>query len=220
MSCVGCRRGSDLVLLWLWHGPATVAVIGPLAWELTNAKGVALKKQTEKEKENAKLTPNHLPEAYWPICMQFWKVPLCHLWGFVYQCIDEHGWQRKQLAQARLEWKNPVASLQCISCFWYMHTSMCTFIVVGSLFSPPPTIYYEIVSAFFFFFLWLHLQHMEVLRPEVKSELQLPAYTTATVMPDPSHICDLSSLQQGWILNLLSEDGDQTCILTNTILGS
>ena len=32
---------------------------------------------------------------------------------------------------------------------------------------------------------------MEVPRLGVKSELQLPAYTTAPEMPDPSHICDL-----------------------------
>ena len=40
-------------------------------------------------------------------------------------------------------------------------------------------------------------QHMEVPRLGVKSELQLPAYTTATVTPDLSHICELhhSSLQ-------------------------
>ena len=32
---------------------------------------------------------------------------------------------------------------------------------------------------------------MEVPKLEVTSELQLPAYTTATAMPDPSRICDL-----------------------------
>ena len=44
-------------------------------------------------------------------------------------------------------------------------------------------------SFFFFFsllfFLGLHLQHMEIPRPGVESELQLLAYTTATAMPDP-----------------------------------
>ena len=35
MSCgVGRRCGSDSALLWLWSGPAAVALIGPLAWEL------------------------------------------------------------------------------------------------------------------------------------------------------------------------------------------
>ena len=37
---------------------------------------------------------------------------------------------------------------------------------------------------FFFFFLGLHLWHTEVPRLGVKSELQLPAYVTATAMPD------------------------------------
>ena len=52
---------------------------------------------------------------------------------------------------------------------------------------------------------------MDVPRLGVESELQLPAYTRATAMPDPSHVCDphLSS-QQCWILNPLSKARDQT----------
>ena len=58
-------------------------------------------------------------------------------------------------------------------------------------------------------FLQLHLQHMEVPRLEVKLELQLPIYTTATATPDLSCICDLrSSLWQRWILNPLSKARD------------
>ena len=46
-SCgVGCRRGSDPVLLWLWRRPAAISPIGPLAWELPYAGGVALKRHT------------------------------------------------------------------------------------------------------------------------------------------------------------------------------
>ena len=40
-------------------------------------------------------------------------------------------------------------------------------------------------------FLGAHLQQIEVPRLEVESEQQLPAYTTATAMPDASHVCDL-----------------------------
>ena len=48
----------------------------------------------------------------------------------------------------------------------------------------------------------------------VESEQQLPAYATAIVMPDPSHLCDLyHSLRQHQILNTLSKTGDQTCSL-------
>ena len=46
-----------------------------------------------------------------------------------------------------------------------------------------------------FFFLGLHLQHMEVPRLGVESELQLQAYATATATPDPSRTCDLYTLQ-------------------------
>ena len=42
-----------------------------------------------------------------------------------------------------------------------------------------------------FFFKGPHLQHMEFPGQGVKLELQLPAYATATAIPDPSCICDL-----------------------------
>ena len=43
---------------------------------------------------------------------------------------------------------------------------------------------------FFFFFLGLHLRHKEVPRLGVKSELQLPTYTTATATWDSNlHFC-------------------------------
>ena len=46
------------------------------------------------------------------------------------------------------------------------------------------------------------------------------AYTTAAAPPDSSYIWDLHwSLQQGQILNSLSESRDQTHILTGTMLG-
>ena len=48
----------------------------------------------------------------------------------------------------------------------------------------------------------------------VQSELQLPAYTTATATLDLSHICDLShSSWQQQVLNTLDEVRDQTCVL-------
>ena len=52
----------------------------------------------------------------------------------------------------------------------------------------------------------------------VKSEPQLPAYTTATAMPDPSCICDLHhSSWQRQILNPLRRATDQIRVLMNTI---
>ena len=41
----------DLVLLWLWCRPPAVALIGPLAWELPYAMGVALKSQKKAKKK-------------------------------------------------------------------------------------------------------------------------------------------------------------------------
>ena len=58
---------------------------------------------------------------------------------------------------------------------------------------------------------------MEVSGLGVESELQLPAYTTATAMPDPSYICDQHhGSYQHQILNPLSEARDQTHILMDT----
>ena len=60
-------------------------------------------------------------------------------------------------------------------------------------------------------FLGLHLQHMEVDRLGVKSELQLPAYTPATATPDLSLVCDLHhSSRQCRILNPLRKARDRT----------
>ena len=66
----------------------------------------------------------------------------------------------------------------------------------------------------FFCFLGLHLQPMEVPRLEVELELQLPAYTTATAIPDLIHVCDIH--HRSWqcqILNQLRKARDCTCVL-------
>ena len=58
---------------------------------------------------------------------------------------------------------------------------------------------------------------MEVPRLRIKSELQLPAYTRATVTQDPSRVCDLyHSSQQQQILNPQSEARVRTCVLMDT----
>ena len=56
MSCsVGCRCGSDPVLLWLWHRLAATVLIQPLAWELPCAKGVVLNRQKKKKKKKERI---------------------------------------------------------------------------------------------------------------------------------------------------------------------
>ena len=67
---------------------------------------------------------------------------------------------------------------------------------------------------FLFFYFFFHSWHVEVPRLGVKSELQLPAYTTATAMQNLSRICDLyHSSRQHQILNPLSKASDPTHIL-------
>ena len=71
-------------------------------------------------------------------------------------------------------------------------------------------------TSFFFVILGLHLWHMKVPRLGVQSELQLPAFATATATADLS-ACDLHHrARQRWILNPLSEARDQTRILMDT----
>ena len=59
VSCgVGRRRGSDPVLLWLWHKPVATTLIRPLAWEPPYAMGAApeqAKKQKNKQKKTKKV---------------------------------------------------------------------------------------------------------------------------------------------------------------------
>jgi len=73
---------------------------------------------------------------------------------------------------------------------------------------------------FFFKLLGSHPRHMEVPRLGVESELQLPAYTTATATSHPSRVCDLHhSSWQHWILNPLSKarDGTHTLMVRSRI---
>ena len=63
MSCgVGCRRGSDPVLLWLWHRQAATAPIRPLPWEPPYAVGAAQEK-AKKTKTKQKWEYRALPHG-------------------------------------------------------------------------------------------------------------------------------------------------------------
>ena len=62
MSCgVGCRRGLDPVLLWLWCRPVATPLIGPLAWEPPRAVGAAqeIAKRQKEKKKKVKELKNH-----------------------------------------------------------------------------------------------------------------------------------------------------------------
>ena len=75
-----------------------------------------------------------------------------------------------------------------------------------------------VLFIYLFCFLEPHLCHLEVPRPGVESELQLPAYTTAMATPDPSHVCNLHhSSWKHWILNPLIEARDRTCVLMDIV---
>ena len=54
---VGCRRGLDPTLLWLWYRLAATAPIRPLAWEPPYATGAA---QDKKDKKKIKIKKQKL----------------------------------------------------------------------------------------------------------------------------------------------------------------
>ena len=59
MSCgVGCRRGLDHVLLWLWCRPVATAQIRPLAWEPPYEALKIQRDKTNKQKNKTKLHKN------------------------------------------------------------------------------------------------------------------------------------------------------------------
>ena len=59
-SCgVGRRRVLDPTLLWLWCRLAAVALVRPLAWELSYATGAA---QERKEKKKKRISPQDNPQ--------------------------------------------------------------------------------------------------------------------------------------------------------------
>ena len=59
VSCgIGCRRGSDPALLWLWRRLVAAAPIRPLAWESPYAAGAA--------QRNSKKTKKKKKEIYFP----------------------------------------------------------------------------------------------------------------------------------------------------------
>ena len=77
--------------------------------------------------------------------------------------------------------------------------------------------YFSVWYIPFLLFLGPHLQHMDVPRLGVESELRLPAYATATAKPDPSCVYDLChSSQQRQILSPLREARDWTCLFMDT----
>ena len=76
---------------------------------------------------------------------------------------------------------------------------------------------HRILLLCFSFLIGPYLWHKEVSTLGVESELQLPAYATATATGDPSCFCYLCcSSRQCQILNPLSEVGDGTCVLMDT----
>ena len=89
-----------------------------------------------------------------------------------------------------------------------------SWVLVKFVTTEPQGEFPEFCGGFSCFLKGPNLWYMEVPRLGVKSELQLPAYTTATATWDPSHVFDLHhSSWQCQILSPLSKARNRTCIL-------
>ena len=75
MSCgVDHRCGWDLMLLWLWHRPASTASIRSLAWEPPHDTGEALKRQKTKKKKKIMNIPVTWYSYHWVLWMRTLEV--------------------------------------------------------------------------------------------------------------------------------------------------
>ena len=75
--------------------------------------------------------------------------------------------------------------------WFHKSTGIFSSLFLHSHSAPPFFFFWSFILSFFFFFSGPHLQLMEVPRLRAKSEMQLPAFTTATATPDLSHVCHL-----------------------------
>ena len=114
------------------------------------------------------------------------------------------------------QWARPSYEFCCCILFWRENQDVSCVLEL----SAGQYLFFQRVSQLrqdFFFFFFTYLQHMEVLRLRGELEVQPLAYTTATAMPDLSHIQDLChNLWQCQIVNPLSEARHQTHILMDT----
>ena len=143
-------------------------------------------------------------------------ISLDHLWGDVWYCVlvfvSRKGSVRNSFSQMEpSQWFTFHTRGRFVSIHEHVNQSnIFPWLSVKVLF-------FCLFVCLFLSFLGPHLQHIEVSRLGVKSELQLLAYTTATAMEDVSRVCDLHhSSQQCRILNSLSVARDQTRNLMDT----
>ena len=133
--------------------------------------------------------------------------------GFAINCLVKAMTQSIQLLD------QAVCCLGILLCGIVAPRSNC-FYTVSSCYLFLPTHFYFILF-YFICFLEPYLQHMEVSRLGVKSDVQWLTCPAATAMRDLSCICNVHhSSWQHWILNPLGEAKDGTCILMGYQLGS
>ena len=162
MSCgAGHRYALDPVLLWLWCGPADTAPIWPLAWEPPYAMGVVLKRQKKK----------------------IWVEKSLMISNKSFYHKKQNETERKVHLYLHLN------SIQCYN--WPLledlqETKIFHFLESSQFISQSKCWWFYFILFLYFCLLGPHPQHIKVPRLGVESELQLPAYTTATAMPDPS----------------------------------
>ena len=143
---------------------------------------------------------------------------LCHSCGNAASLTHCAGAGVEPMSQCCRDTTNPVVPWQGFPHCFYFYVIFSLWQVRLSTYSCAIScLLYLFIYIYIFCFLGQHLQHMEVPRLGVESELQLPACATATATGDPSRVCNLH--HRSWkhqILNLLSEARNRTHILMDT----
>ena len=121
-------------------------------------------------------------------------------------------WETKAFSNIGLENLYTMANTRC----WPGYRSHLFSFAAGQNFNTYQFFFFKFLLFFICLFRAIP-RPVDVPRLGVESELQLPAYATATATQDPSHVWDLHrGSQQCWVPNPLSEARDWTRVLKDT----
>ena len=147
MNCgVGRRRGSDLVLLWLWRRLAAIAPIRPLAWEPPYAAGAPLEKaKRQKKKKPILINNSECLILFWSYTNIYYDSKLFLAYTYVFLCGIEKLEMKECMSLCKINFVLNYSSkniyllfLFFVFSFYYSITLLCQFSSLFFLYQPDP----------------------------------------------------------------------------------
>jgi len=146
VSCgVGCRRGSDPALLWLWRRPVATAPIQPLAWEPPYAAGAAEEiattttTTTTTKRQKKKKKRKHKRILCWSTASGLSDPALVLFCSSQRTAFPRLSCQLE--ACRRKDWDGPSPSLCFLCCLWQCLVSLHGQQLLPGLAKTPPSSY-------------------------------------------------------------------------------